>query len=44
MKCTPFVRQYGILSNKWGAVQNLRRFSFDFKGGEYLDQEAKAVC
>nr|DAM83236.1 MAG TPA: hypothetical protein [Caudoviricetes sp.]DAO50255.1 MAG TPA: hypothetical protein [Caudoviricetes sp.]DAQ34168.1 MAG TPA: hypothetical protein [Caudoviricetes sp.]DAR35396.1 MAG TPA: hypothetical protein [Caudoviricetes sp.]DAS26020.1 MAG TPA: hypothetical protein [Caudoviricetes sp.] len=23
---------------------NLRRFSFDFKGGEYLDQEAKAVC
>ena len=30
MNCTPFVRQYDILNNKWGAVQYDTDFSFLF--------------
>ena len=32
MNCTPLAIQYTILSNKWGAVQNLRAV-FYFIGG-----------
>ena len=32
MNCTPFIRQYDILSNKWGAVQ--------FRGAVFSAQQA----
>ena len=28
MNCTPFVRQYDILNNKWGAVHGIYCISF----------------
>ena len=30
MNCTPFVRQYDILNNKWGAVHMIRISAFLF--------------
>ncbi len=29
--CTPFVRQYGILNNKWGAVHLTQEYFVYFK-------------
>ena len=37
MNCTPFVRQYDILNNKWGAVHDTKDSSYYFLPNFYKE-------